>query len=753
MHSFKGHIRAHLRDGTACFLALSSFCVASAAAGQSGPVISREVVQPLPPASTSTLNTALQRLANNPRDAGALVDAGFAALDIGDVDAAVGFFSRADSLDPGNARAKAGLGAAYVRSENPYDALLMFEEADKAGGVPAILSADRGLAHDLVGDTGSAQAYYRKALALGPNAQVTRRLAVSLAISGDRNGAEAALLPLLRKQDLGAYRSRAFVLAILGDAKAAQDIVDKVMPRDMASKLAPYLRYMPRLTAAQQAAAANFGHFPQTAHIGKDNPRAARYANNTRRAPVVSASLPPGQSALVPAGEPLGRKTTGSDATAKAAKSSNNRRAAKQTSSVALAQAAEAPVARAAAPVAQSRELPPVAQANPGTRTGLLANSPAVSQQAPAMAAVPSANRLGGPATTELPPARASAPYPVASVAAPPTPYAPATPAPAAAPPALAHAAPVARTGDVAIASFGAGQTRPAPAGPATAGPQGDPSFIGPHRTGDAGPGQPVSGTAPVIVAAAAVARNAAPRSSESVMAAPAYAPVSPPATNTVPTALSTPTPGSASAPAAAPGFASLEPASPVSAPPATTGPVSLADAFADFTLPSAPERVAGAVDIMTITPRREAPPAPKLAAADPKSGQGPKADPKEAANRADPKTAKGAKAAADAKSQNAAKPKPPAHPARQWVQVATGRDTGALAFDWRRMSSGNAELFKGRQPYVAKWGQTNRLVTGPFPNAGAAQEFVSKLKKAGVNAFTFASSEGESVSVLKAGR
>lgn len=729
-------MRAHLRDGTACLLALSVACVASSAAGQSGPVVSREVVQPLPPASTSALNSALQRLANNPQDAGALVDAGFAALDIGDVDAAVGFFSRADSVDPGNARAKAGLGAAYVRSENPYDALLMFEEADKAGGVPAILSADRGLAHDLVGDTGSAQAYYRKALALGPNAQVTRRLAVSLAISGDRNGAEAALLPLLRKQDLAAYRSRAFVLAILGDAKAAQEIVDQVMPRDMASKLAPYLRYMPRLTPAQQAAAANFGHFPQTANIGKDNPRAARYASNTKRPQVASASLPPEQSALVPAGEPLGRKTTAGDAAAKPPKTSGNRRPTKQASPP-PAQAVAAPVARAAPPAAPAGELPPIAQASPGTQTRAMTGGAAVSEPAPAMAAAVTANRLGGPAAAALPP---PARYPATS----PAPYAPAPQAVTAHTSAAASvpAPPVARTADAAIASFGTGQAQPSPAVPAASGAQADPSFIGPHRTGDAGPGQPVSGTAPVIVATAQVARNATPRASEAVTEPAAYVPAA-----TTPSAASA-TPTSV----AGPGFASLEPASPPP-PPAPTGPVSLAEAFADFTLPSAPQRVAGAVDITTITPRREAPPAPKPAAQDPKVAQDPKADAKNAGVRADPKGAKGAKTAADAKAQKDAKPKPPAHPPRQWVQVATGRDTGALGFDWRRMSSGNAELFKGRQPYVAKWGQTNRLVTGPFPSATAAQEFVSKLKKAGVNAFIFASSEGEDVSLLKAGR
>src|SRR3546814_3704866 len=40
--------------------------------------------------------------------------------------------------------------------------------------------------------------------------EVARRLAVSLAISGDRAGFESALLPMLQRQDYAAFRARAF---------------------------------------------------------------------------------------------------------------------------------------------------------------------------------------------------------------------------------------------------------------------------------------------------------------------------------------------------------------------------------------------------------------------------------------------------------------------------------------------------------------------------------------------------------------
>jgi hypothetical protein len=168
------------------------------------------------------------------------------------------------------------------------------------------------------------------------------------------------------------------------------------------------------------------------------------------------------------------------------------------------------------------------------------------------------------------------------------------------------------------------------------------------------------------------------------------------------------------------------EPVQPAPAAPPEPLPQRLADAFADFSLPAAVPRAPGAVDITKITPRRET--SDKDAAEDPKAVK-------------DPKVQKDAKAQADAKAKKDAKPKPPAQPSRAWVQVATGRDLKA-----------QAALFKGQQPYTAKWGQTNRLLTGPFPSASAAQDYVSKLKKAGVNSFTFTSDEGEEVSALKAG-
>ena len=49
-----------------------------------------------------------------------------------------------------------------------------------------------------------------------------------------------------------------------------------------------------------------------------------------------------------------------------------------------------------------------------------------------------------------------------------------------------------------------------------------------------------------------------------------------------------------------------------------------------------------------------------------------------------------------------------------------------------------------------AKWGETRRLLTGPFDSARAATKFVTDLKAAGIDSFTFTSAEGEDVAALK---
>lgn len=464
------------RLARALALALAGYAVGAAPAALAQGY-AQPVVQPLPDPATERLNEALRTLSRQPRSLDALVAAAEASLVLDDADAAAGFIQRAEAVAPTDGRVLGVRASWLVRRQQPVEALRLFAEAERAGALTKAQIGERGLAYDLVGDNARAQQDYHAVLSAGPDTMIARRLALSQAIAGDQRASEATLLPLLQRSDLAAYRTRAFALAILGRSEEAVSIAETMLPARLSSRLSPYLRYMPRLTPSQQAAAANLGAFPQAAEIGRDDPAVAAYgAPSASPAPVRTAD-----ARLVPSGEPLGART---------------------------------PVVRAAV------------------------------QPAQAQPAVP----------------------------------------PAASPPAVVTAAP----------------------------------------------------------------------------------------------------------------------------PPE---PRDLAAAFADFSLPpsSSPAVVpaSGAVDITTIEPRREAPPAPPPP------------------------------------------PPPPVVPSRHWVQVATGRDTDALAFDWRRIKRSAGGLLDRAEPHIAKWGQTNRLVAGPFPSTREADRLIAQLKEKDVDSFRFTSARGEEVKPL----
>jgi cell division septation protein DedD len=146
-----------------------------------------------------------------------------------------------------------------------------------------------------------------------------------------------------------------------------------------------------------------------------------------------------------------------------------------------------------------------------------------------------------------------------------------------------------------------------------------------------------------------------------------------------------------------------------------------VADAFADLESAPLPDaRVSGdAVDISRIAVRREVPPPP------PQVTQAvPKPKPKEPA-------------------------KPP-HPSRIWVQVATGKNAKALAFDWRRIAKeGGAPLAK-LKPHTVRWGEANRLLAGPVGSRDAGQALVRELKAKGIDTFLYVSPEGEEIQPVK---
>ena len=223
-----------------------------------------QLVRPL---GAADLNANLARLAANPRDVAALIGAGEAALALDDPRAAAGFYARADAIESGNGRIKAGLGRVMLKMQNPVEALRLFDQAQRLGYPDATILSDRGLAKDMTGDQAGAQRDYQAALQRTPNDdELVRRYAASLGISGQVAASDKILEPLLYKSDRAAWRYKAFILAMNNKQADAKKVAEQTMPAQLAGAITPYMQKMPYLTAAQKAAALHFGHFP--AQIG-----------------------------------------------------------------------------------------------------------------------------------------------------------------------------------------------------------------------------------------------------------------------------------------------------------------------------------------------------------------------------------------------------------------------------------------------------------------------------------------------------
>ncbi len=218
------------------------------------------------PGSTDAdkLAAQMRAIASNPRDVTALVSAGELSLKLDDLSGAASLFARADKIDPRSGRVKAGEGALLVRSERPGEALRYFQQAESFGWSPDHYAADRALAYDLLGDHQRAQRDYRLALEQDPDDETVRDYALSLGIAGLKDQALDQLAPMLRRQDRGAWRARAFILAMNGDLAGASTIATTMMPPSMAQGLQPFFERLPDLDPVDRAFAVHFGEVRPT---------------------------------------------------------------------------------------------------------------------------------------------------------------------------------------------------------------------------------------------------------------------------------------------------------------------------------------------------------------------------------------------------------------------------------------------------------------------------------------------------------
>ena len=722
---------------------------------------SREVVQALPSQDVERLNDALRRLARNSRNLSALTDAGKASLALGDLEAAMGFFGRAEDISPNNASVKMGMAAVFLRLDRPIEALRMFSEAEAAGASSNAVASERGLAYDLVGNNTEAQASYLVALQRGGGAEVSRRLAISHAIAGNKEDFEIILKPLVASRDFAAFRARAFGLAILGETGEANAIASAVMPRDLASSMAPYLAYMPRLTKAQQAAAANLGIFPKAAEIGRDDPRIAQYADGSSASGLASAQ---GAGArLAPQGEPLGRAST----------DPRRRRPDRTGSGNALASAAPtAPIAGSegasarepsaafkAAVAASAADAPADVSADVSAGT---------SAELPALAAVPS--ETAAPASAALVNAAPAAAPSVATVSAPVVQAMPVTQQPvaetelsetqpAAALAAVTDPAPVPETvPELASSTPNATSIVGAATTELAALPAGNPAPIAEPSVSVLIP-QPAETQSTALAEAAAETQaetqaetGALAATADTAQLAAASAAIEPPAAAPTPDnpALNTPAGQltevvSVAAPtgesgqqnlpvpspqvetfdlarasevvdAARPGQSDPVPEPSAQEAPAPSPPTSrqsVSSAFADFSSEgrTSVAPAAGAVDLSAITIAREGKPEPR-------------------------KT--------ESESENSD------HPKRFWVQIASVSDEKMLKSEYRRIARKAGDLLDGLSGHASEWGETNRLLAGPVSSLKQAEELVADLKADGVDSFVHTSARGKKVNKIQ---
>lgn len=616
------------------------------------------------PSGAADLNNNLAKLATNPRDFNALVGAGEAALELDDARAAAGFFARADAIQPNNGRTKAGLGRVMLKMQNPAEALRLFDQATRAGYPEATIQGDRGLARDMTGDQAGAQRDYHAALLRTPDdAELVRRYAASLGISGQVDAADKVLQPLLYKSDRAAWRYNAFILAMNNRQAEAKKVVDQTMPAQLASAITPYMQKMPYLTAAQKAAAVHFGHFPQ----------------------VVATSITP----IVPTPPAPGVQLASRDAAPAAAASTAPAQGDRRTTRNGSGRQRGTSLARA--PLGTPAASQP-APTQSRTQVAAQATQPAASTPTPAPATVqplPADTRGRQPVVQPTPSqsARSEMVQPVPGQATTQTPAPAPTPAPT-----------------------------PAPVRSASADVQGPPA-----------PGlDALDGGAPRSTAPAPTTGQPSAASQLNSSALAQASSVTPPAPQGTPPA---PTP---SAPVATQFTPPADSAAPQPAPEATR---SLADIIHAIDVPDSERRSnVVAVDLAEVE---------KLQAARRAAARQAEAD------KAKKAAAAKAKAEADAKAKKEAEEKKrlAANPARNWVQIGTGQKS-ALAFTFKRLQ-GKYDAVAPQDGWSASWGQTSRLLIGPFASFTRAKAVEADLKKAGADAFAWQSDAGEVVEKL----
>ncbi len=725
---------------------------------------------PAPPSNdpADRLAANLQVLARNPRDLFALREAGKSAIAVGDGNAALSFLARAEDLSPSDPSIKADLGSALVLIEQPDEALKLFDEAAKMGYPERLMARDRGLAFDLTGDSRRAQRDYTLAQRQGGDDELTRRLALSLGISGDRDAGLKLLDPLLRKQDQGAWRARAFILAMNGNLKDAERIVDQVMPAGMSLTMTPFLRRLASLTPMQRARAVNFGSMPdagiRTAMIAPDQSFRPLDAGTAGR--LMPADPPP--AAIV--------ATEGDNGRTRKPSRAPRRRPGRDEEVAAISRT----VPSQPSTIGAATTTVPSGRIDTRLNTRIAPVDPERLPPEVRDVLYPKAGASTRPETKLVLSTQTSLPSPYPTAVPPPPPPIAAAPNKALAPVFEIPVATVAKTSPPPVAIRPA--TMPPGALPFPSPPP--PVIVRPVTVPAATAAAPPP---PVLITV-----SPPPPPAVRIMATPSPAPppvsvaVSPPPAPVIQqsmtpqiAAVQPPSPGFSSAPPppysqAAPSLGGLAPAPLTSTPLPTTPTPTPSPA-----LVAGPSRVEAGMppsvgqtqpSLTVVTPTPPVKPAllspvpatasvPRLASilADVVPEEESRAAPlptlaqlkaarlaaqKKTAAEATAKAEKDAKLAAAAEAAAKAK----RNPARVWVQVATGNNEAGLSGTWKRLREKAPDVFKGQSASVVPYKATNRVLVGPFKSQAEARALVNSMGKAGIQGSTYSSDAGQEV-------
>ncbi len=674
-------LKTQLRFGMALLAGGFALAAASPSVAQAG--YGMPIYQEDPGAA---LSRNLRTLAESPRNLSALTGAAKAALELGDAQAAATFYARAEEIAPRDGRIKAGLGSSFLAMEQAQAALKFFEDARALGAPEGEFASDRGLANDLLGNPALAQRDYALAMRTNDNDELRRRMALSKAISGDRAGALAVIEPQLRRQDRAAWRVRAFVLALTGDANGATETVRTLMPTQAAA-MQPFLSRLPSLRVADRAAAVHFGHFPgdglnfQVAQAPQQyaglSPSISQsvatptYSLNRNSAPLQAKPLPRATATPAPVAAPVRRRPNSGPSEMSYAEE----RALLRGMGLSRHRRMSQPVQQQPTQMAQADTRVPAFGQAPARTAPLANNRPALSQAKDPLARA----SVARPVQSFAP-----APRPIVNTAATPTP-AVTSPAPtsrASTPPAVATQfadAAAVRPALAPVQGPPAGSARP----PVAAAPV--------TQSGPANLLPTIGTTPPNIQIAAGPTPNASSAPSAGLSNVIA---------STVGSSAQTSTPVTSVTPPAS--SASVE-AAPLKAP-ATIG---ISSGLADI-----------AATIRSL-PSEETKPAIKLA----------EAAPKPAAKTGPAKL----EAAADAA------------PSRHWVQIASAPEKLTVS-EYKRLKAKAPKLLADTTAWKAAFRSANRVLVGPFADEAAAKTLVNALAKANIVAVPWTSAQGQEI-------